>query len=128
MPQLTHIAAATAAALASLAAAFPIAEAQPPHRGGACLNLGDIQGQRVANDHTVYLREGGRIWRLGFANACADARNETLIMHPVANNGVICSAIELNVRVRRTGQACVADSLTRLTPEAAAALPRRDRP
>jgi hypothetical protein len=117
-----------AAAAASLAVAFPVAEAQPRNQGGACLRFDDIQGQRVANDHTVYIRGSGAVWRLTFSNNCANAADETLILNPVTNNGVICSAIELNVRVRSTGQACVPSSLTRLTPEEAAAIPPRDRP
>jgi hypothetical protein len=129
MLNILRCVAGCATAAATLALAFPAAEAQPHNQGGACLNLDDIQGQRVANDHTVYLRGGGgAVWRLTFSNNCANAADETLVMNPVTNNGVVCSAIELNVRVRSTGQACVPSSLTRLTPEEAAAIPPRDRP
>ena len=122
------LAAGAAAALAGLAVTYPVVEAGPAHAEGLCLTLGLIDGQRVADDHTVYLRQGRAVWRLGFANDCANAANETLIFHPITNNGVVCHAIDLNVRVRATGQSCIASSLVRLTDEEAAALPKRFQP
>jgi hypothetical protein len=128
MSKLTTLAAGAALACVALGLATPIADAQPKSDAGACLNFTQVGGQRLADPHTLYLRAGRYIYRLGFANDCNTAVNETLIMHPVTNNDVICSAIELNVRVRETGESCVPNSLTRLTPDEAAALPPRDRP
>ena len=128
MSKLLTLAAGAAAALAALAAAAPRADAQPKGDAGACLNFTQVGGQRLADPRTLYLRAGRYVFLLGFANDCNTAANETLIMHPVTNNAVICNPIELNVRVRETGESCVPSSLTRLTPDEAAALPLRDKP
>src|SRR6516164_5887633 len=99
MLRLVTLGAGAAAAALSLAVTFPVAEAQPaPAHNGRCLYLNNILGQRTVDDHTVYLREGGGVWRLDFSNDCSNAEHETLIFHPITNNGVVCSAIELNVR------------------------------
>jgi hypothetical protein len=128
MLRLVTLGAGAAAAALCLAATFPTAEAQPAHKSGRCLYLNNILGQRTVDDHTVYLREGGGVWRLDFSNNCSNAENETLVFFPLTNNGVICSAIELNVRIRATGQSCVPSNLRLLSSDEAAALPLRDRP
>jgi len=129
MIKTATLAAGAAAALAALAFASPLADAQPSDAGGpACLNFTTVTGQRLADRRTLYLRAGRAIWRITFQGDCNTAPNETLIMHPVTNNEVICNAIELNIRVRETGESCVPRTLTRLTPEEADSLPPRDRP
>ena len=129
MSKLLTLAASAAAALTAVALASPIAaDAEPKGEAGVCLNFNQVGGQRLADPRTLYLRAGRYVYRLGFSNDCNTAVNETLIMHPVTNNDVICNPIQLNVRVRETGESCVPNSLTRLTPDEAAALPPRDRP
>jgi hypothetical protein len=112
---------------AAALAAVPAAQAQPSG-GGACLNLRSVEGQQLADPHTLYIRASGKTYRLGFAHDCSSAPNETLILHPFANDPRICKPIELNVAVAATGERCIVDSLTELSPDEVKALPPKDRP
>jgi hypothetical protein len=112
---------------AAALAAVPSAQAQPSS-GGACLNLQSQEGQQLADARTLYIRASGKTYRLGFAHDCSSAPNETLILHPFANDPRICKPIELNVSVAATGERCIVDSLTELTPDEVAALPKKFRP
>jgi hypothetical protein len=93
------------------------------------LTLSSIQGTKIADPRTIYVRaDGGRTYRIGFSNDCNSADTYSLVMHPVDNNGRVCSAIALDISVRTTGERCVPTSLERLSAEEAAALPPKDRP
>lgn len=123
------LAAGAGAALAALAITFPVAEAQPAHNAGACFILRNIQGSKLADPRNYYFRaDGGRVFHLEFGADCATAHTYPLILRPVDNDGRICSAVQLDVRVRDTGEECITKSLSVLTPDEAAALPPNARP
>ncbi len=130
MSKLLPLALGGFAAASALALTLPIAEAQPqPAQGNVCFRLNSISGSTLADASTLYIRaDGGRVFRIGFANPCNTASSYTLILHPVSNNGVVCSAIGLDIAVRDTRERCVPSTLERLTPEEAAALPAKVRP
>ncbi|HUO12951.1 MAG TPA: hypothetical protein VMU37_09370 [Caulobacteraceae bacterium] len=122
-----RFAAGALAAAGAICAVLPAAEASPA--GGACFRVDNIQNSKLDGPRTLYVRaDGGRTFRIEFANDCDTAAAYSLILHPVSNTDQICNAIELNVRVRRTGEFCEPKSMTRLTPEEAAALPAKVRP
>jgi hypothetical protein len=118
------------AAVAALGATLPTAEAQPAaSRPPSCFYTTQIENSRMADDHTLYIRTSARgYYRMDFAGDCDAQANGPLIIHPVANNGQICSAIGVDVSVRETGQRCLPTHLTALTPDEVAAIPKKDLP
>jgi hypothetical protein len=129
MSRLLSLVLAAAAGAAALAVTtMPAAVAQPSH-GNVCFRLGNVQGSKLADPRTLYLRaDGGRTFRIGFSADCNTGGSYSLILHPVDNSGEVCQAIGLYIAVRDTGERCVPTSLQRLSPEEAAAIPPRDRP
>ncbi len=124
-----RLAIGAAAGFGALALAGSLAVAQPSAGGQACLRISHIQSTHFADPHTLFIRaDGNQFYRLEFGPPCYDAANETLIVHPFANNDMVCSAIGLNISVRATGERCIPTRLTRLSPDEAAAIPPRDRP
>ena len=128
MHQSLRFAVGALAAVGAICAALPAAEASPA--AGACLRINNIQNSKMDGPRTLYVRaDGGRTYRIEFAADCNTAAAYSLVLHQV-NNGTdpICTPIELNVRVRETGEFCEPRTLSRLTPEEAAALPAKVRP
>jgi len=126
MSQSLRFAVGALAAVGAICAALPAAEAAP----AACLRINNIQNSKMDGPRTLYVRaDGGRTYRIEFAADCNTAAAYSLVLHQV-NNGTdpICTPIELNVRVRETGEFCEPRTLSRLTPEEAAALPAKVRP
>ncbi len=119
---------AAAAGLATLALATPLAQAHPDQGGDACFYLRNMQNSKIADPRTLYIRASDRVYRIEFQNDCNTAQSYSLVLHPADNSGQVCKAIELDVHVRDTGEACVPKSITRLTPDEVAALPAKDRP
>jgi len=127
MSQSFRFAVGALAAAGAICAALPTAEASPA--AGACFHVDDIQNSKMDGPRTLYVRaDGGRTYRIEFAADCNTAGAYSLVLHPVTNNDQICHAIELNVRVRETGEFCEPRTISRLTPEEAAALPPKVRP
>jgi hypothetical protein len=118
------------AAAGALAATLPTAEAQPTGGGGnVCFHFLNVLNSKMADPRTLYLRaDGGRTFKIGFSNDCVAGDIYGLILHPTANGGEICNAIDLDVAVRETGLRCVPTSLERLSPEEAAQIPLKYRP
>jgi hypothetical protein len=120
-------------AFAALALAPATARAQePPHQGGGCLYLNQIQNQRIADDRTVLFRVGSKeVWRLGFSQRCPELTSPGafLILKPFGGMGLVCHAIDLDVKVSQAPPAgfavpCIPGELHRLTPEELAATPK----
>ena len=127
MSQSLRFAVGALAAVGAICAALPAAEASPA--AGACLRINNIQNSKMDGPRTLYVRaDGGRTYQIEFAADCNTAAAYSLVLHPVNNDNQICSPIELNVRVRDTGEFCEPRTLSRLTPEEAAALPAKVRP
>jgi hypothetical protein len=124
------LAAGAVAAVSALAATFPAVEAQPTQARSACFNLNNMKGLRVPDDRNMYFRaDGQRIYHIEFGTDCPNATNYPLVLHPFDNNAHdICRHIDLDVRVRDTGAICIPKSLSVLSPEEAAALPKEARP
>jgi hypothetical protein len=127
MYQSLRFAVGALAAVGAICAALPAAEASPA--AGACFRVNNIQGTKLDGPRTLYVRaDGGRTYRIEFAADCNSAAAYALVLHPVSNNDQICQAVELNVRVRDTGEMCEPQTISRLTPDEAAALPAKVRP
>jgi hypothetical protein len=117
-----------------IAAAFSLAAvagAGGAHAAEQCFYMNNIQNSRAADDHTVYLRVGvDQIYRIDMQYSCNDLQNSKLIVRSVSGSGQICKAVDIDLKVGDQGfrSACVARSITKLTPDEAAVLPRKIRP
>jgi len=118
------------ASLAGLSAAMAFsAAAQPPPQSGQCFWIRDLRNHTVGDDHTLYFDVGGRaVYRATTSGACLAGATSTdpIVLRNRPATGQICNRLDLDVSVR--GARCIISELTRLTPEEAAALPRRVRP
>lgn len=101
---------------------------------GGCFRMNDIRSHRVADARTLYIDvRGQETWKLEMSGSClaGASREETLITESASGSGVICRPIDLNLKVRFSGgmaSPCIISSMTRLTPEEVAALPRELHP
>ncbi len=118
-------------ALATAALAALPAKAQPG-RSQQCLFVRNINGFNAPNDHTVYVREGvNEIWRIDLMNDCVGLSfRQNFHLRSAGGDPWICSPIQAEVSFRDIGvpQRCQVSGLHKLSPEEAAALPRRLRP
>jgi hypothetical protein len=130
---------------ASLLAALPGAVlAQPDqtkvHKAGTadtCFYITQVENDLPINDHTVLFRVNvSDIYALDFADRCAELTfpSPRLIITPVGGIGLICHAIDVDVKVGQNGgpgdipTPCIPTGLRKLTPAEIAALPKKDRP
>jgi hypothetical protein len=119
---------ATVATLTALSLALPAA-ASPPQGPDRCFWTRDLRNHTVGDDHTLYFDVGGRdVYRVETTGGClaAVSSSDPIVMNNTSSSGHICTKLDLNIRVR--GARCIVSSLTRLTPQEAAALPRGVRP
>lgn len=132
------IAAALGCAALSTAgiAAQPSPLAAPPPSGtglpnGQCILSRDVRNHTIADDHTLLFDVNGQVYRMTVSNNCLAAAvdSDPLL---IRNQGsiYICKPIDLDVSVGKGGadSRCIVDSIVRMTPEQAAALPKRLRP
>jgi hypothetical protein len=114
--------------LAALSAAFT-ASAQPaPKPAEQCFFTRDLRNHSVGGDHTLYFDVGGRsVYRFETSDNCLAAATsaDPIVLHD-RGSGQICNKLDVDISVR--GARCIISSITKLTPEEAAALPRRVRP
>lgn len=107
----------------------PGPEAAKPER--ACFFNRDVRGFAAPDDKTLYLRVRSKdIYRLDLKGRCPDLDWETKIGLDSRGSSSICAPIDVQVRVRGPigVTRCPVSEITRLTPEEAAALPRKSRP
>jgi hypothetical protein len=117
------------AAAGALAATVPSSPAKSADRPAQCFRINQVMNSRLIGLRTLYLRlEDNSYYRMDFGGDCNDMGTEPLILHPFDNDGQVCGAVDLDVRVRGTGQICNPTSLKRLTPDEVSAIPAKDRP
>ena len=121
--------------LAAMAAALAAQGAPATAAGysGNCFSLHQMQSTRPDGDQRIYARVGLHdIYRFDLAFRCpALLSQEGLVVEPAGGKDSICSPLDLEVRARELGggsTSCNLKSITRLTPEEAAALPPKVRP
>jgi hypothetical protein len=130
-----HLAfAATAAAMLALAATATGAADSPtkPVAKNQCFWTRNITGFAAPDDHTVYVRVNFRdVYRLDLMVACPDVDWNQRIALVSRGGSNICSALDAEVVSHATGigrQRCPVKTLTKLTPEEIAALPKHAKP
>ncbi|MFM8376985.1 MAG: DUF6491 family protein [Phenylobacterium sp.] len=105
------------------------AEAAKPQR--SCFFNRDIRGFAAPDDKTLYLRVRSKdVYRLEMMGRCPDMDWENRIAIDSRGSSSICDAVDATVLVRGPigVDRCPVKTITRLTPEEAAALPRKSRP
>ncbi|MCC7268457.1 MAG: hypothetical protein IT546_14125 [Caulobacteraceae bacterium] len=119
-------------ALALAAAlALPAAASNAQDAPRQCFHLSRMEGTRAADASTLYAKVGRDTWRFDMAGAClSTVASDGLIVEPVGGRSTVCGPLDLNIRARNGGivTSCIVRSLTRLTPDEAAALPKKARP
>ncbi|MBS0334098.1 MAG: hypothetical protein JSS35_15120 [Proteobacteria bacterium] len=104
------------------------ADAQPAGKD-PCILTRLLQGHTVGGDgHTLYLGVNGtEVYKVTTSGSClAHATNSDPILIRDHGLGKICRPLDLEIFSR--GTQCGVDSLTKLTPEQASALPKRLQP
>jgi hypothetical protein len=124
---MTLVAKSALACAGALMLALPAA-AQPTG-GPDCFLTRDIRNHTVADDHTMFIDVGGRaVYRVDMSTNClaGSTSSDAYVLKDRAGIGRICHKLDFDVSVR--GNRCIVESITRLTPQEIAALPRRVRP
>ena len=124
MKRLSVLALAAGLALPAVAAGAQDAPRQ-------CFHLRSMDSTRAADARTLYAKVGRDTWRFDMAGAClSTVSSDGLIIEPIGGRSTACGPLDLNIKARNGGIAtpCIIKSLTKLTPDEAAALPKKDRP
>lgn len=111
--------------------AVPAAAAGAQDAPRQCFQLRSMDSTRAADARTLYAKVGRDTWRFDMAGAClSPVSSDGLIVEPVGGRSTVCGPLDLNIKARNGGivAPCIVRSLTKLTPEEAVALPKRDRP
>jgi hypothetical protein len=117
------------AILAVLALTAPAAAAQR-----SCFVTQNFQGWKAPDDRTIYIRVGvNSFYRLDLANRCSALHAiDPFLVTRWRGSNFVCDAIDWDLKVSRgtgmPGEACIVKTMTRLTAEEAAAIPRKFRP
>jgi hypothetical protein len=97
-----------------------------------CFLQRNINGFSAPNDRTVYVRVGVKdIWRLETMNSCTGLTfRNAFSLQGSPTSGWICHPLDATIRFNSTGirMICPVSAIHKLTPEEAAALPKKDRP
>jgi len=103
-------------------------------RPNSCFNIRDWNGWTVSPDaKSMYIRTGvNRIYRLDFANECRAAQGIGVhLVSRIRGSSFICSPLDLDLKFAQGhgfGTPCFVKTITPLSPEQAAALPRGLKP
>ena len=119
------LAAFAASLLAGAAAAHPAKDPQAIK----CFYTRDLRNHSVGDAHTLYFDVNGRsVYRVEMSNNClaTATSSDPLVMRNFTGSPQICHPLDLDISVN--GERCLVKGLSKLTPEEAAALPRRVRP
>jgi hypothetical protein len=115
---------------AAVLAIVPALAAAAPH----CFSSASIDGWRVADAKTVYLRaDVSRIYRMDLSHECETLRvPDVRLVIRQRTGDVICSATDIDLRAGDLSggppEPCFLKSMTELSPAEAAALPKKFRP
>lgn len=123
------LAGATASAQPATPTSAPPA---PPAR--SCFNVTDFDSWRAADANTVYIKARvNNYYRLDMSNACPELLwPDTHLIMNVRGPTQICSAIDWDLRVSSgihgIPTPCIVKAMTPLTPDQAAAIPKKFKP
>ena len=120
-------------ALALIGAACALAVALPasaqPKSENSCFWTRDLRNHTVGGDRILYFDVGGRsVYRVETSGSClaGASSSDPIVMVNRTGSGQVCNRLDLDISVR--GAHCIVSGLTKLTPEEAAALPKKMKP
>jgi hypothetical protein len=98
-----------------------------------CFRMTQLQSTRADGDKRIYARVGvNTYYRIDLAHRCSSLPYTTdgLVLTPAGGKDLICTPLDLDLKVNDRGalESCFIQSITRLTPEEAAAIPKRSKP
>jgi hypothetical protein len=101
---------------------------------GQCFRSHDIRNHTVVGRNTLLLRANGRaVYRVDVAGSClagAMASDPIITRNPPGAE-IICRPIDMDLAIARPGSGrnpCIVESISKLSPEQVAALPKRLQP
>lgn len=125
----------------TVAALAPAAQAQTPaaardRPASDCFYINQLQGDHALSERSVIFRVNvSDFYRMDFARGCPALGypQPRLILTPVGGIGLVCRALDLDVKVGEQGpgsipEPCIPTDLHRMTPAEVAAVPRKDLP
>jgi len=134
----TPLAIAAASAVLALGAAGAHADSKAPDakpaRADICFWARNVTSFAAPDDHTVYVKVNVRdVYRLDLMIPCPDVNwNQRIALESSHGaGGSICNALDAEIISHATGlgrQRCPVKTLTKLTPEQIAALPKGAKP
>ena len=118
-----------------LASAVP-ALAEPaggPDASNSCFQLNNLQSTRADGASRIYLRVGvSTFYRIDLAHRCTSLpyASNGIVITPAGGANLICHPLDLDIKANDHGalEPCFIKSITRLTAEEAAAIPKRAKP
>jgi hypothetical protein len=117
-------------ALASLALAAAASGAQ----AADCFRTGQIRNHTIVDKSTALINVDGRaVYRIGTSNSCfaGATSSDPLITRSPPGSTTVCKPIDMDLGVKMAGgpsNRCIVASITKLTPDEVAALPRKLKP
>ncbi len=103
---------------------------------GGCVYITQLQGDHPLSDRAVIFRANvNDFYRLDFAQQCVELTypQPKLIITPAGGMGMICHAIDIDVKVGQQGPdsfpvSCIPSAFYKLTPAEVAAVPKKNLP
>jgi len=120
--------------LALAAFALALAGAASGAQAADCFRTGQIRSHTIADNSTALINVDGRaIYRIGTSNACfaGATSSDPLIMRNPPGSTIVCKPIDMDLGVKVSGgpsNRCIVSSITKLTPDEVAALPKKLKP
>lgn len=119
--------------IAAFAALALLAAPAVSHAADSCFRMSQLQSTRPDGDRRIYARVGvNTFYRIDLAHRCSSLpyADNGLVLVPAGGNDLICRPLDLDLKVNDHGalEPCIIQSITRLTPEEAAAIPKKAKP
>ena len=116
----------------------PTAAASPAtpvaYSAGSCFYTRDIRGHTIGGPHTIYLNVNDRqVFRVEAGNNCAAGAvsSDPLVIRNIPAGLSVCKPIDFDVSVHMGegfNNRCIVTSITPMSPEEVAALPKKLKP
>jgi hypothetical protein len=122
------------AVLVLAAAAALAAPALSAQAADACFRTRDVQNHRKVDSNTIYVRVLNKdIYKITSTSPCfaGTTNTDALVIKVIGASEMICKPVDLDLAVHSgpVGTShCIVSSITKLTPQEAAAIPKKLRP
>jgi hypothetical protein len=105
-------------------------QAQPSQN---CFRMSQLQSTRADGDQRIYARVNvNDYYRIDLAFRCTSLPTtvDGLVLTPAGGKDLICTSLDLDLKVNDHGalESCPIKSITKLTPEEVAAIPKKSKP